>query len=217
MATVLDRSSSISVNRLRLPAGDLEDKEVDMKHSRHVTRPDTVRPRRPSALLATSALAVALLALGVWSAGALAGGARASKATVSLHSTGLGRVLADPRGHTLYLFLKDRNGKSACTGMCPRYWPPLLARAKPSAGSGVRAAWLATTRRSDGKLQVTYRRHPVYTYVLDKKAGQTAGEGVSAFGATWWAVSANGTAVRKAAPTPTTSTTTTPYPGNPYP
>jgi hypothetical protein len=65
---------------------------------------------------------------------------------------------------------------------------------------------------------VTYNRHPLYTYALDKRAGQTNGEGNSAFGAKWYAVSAKGTAVIKASTTPTASTTD-PYPTttNPYP
>jgi hypothetical protein len=75
-----------------------------------------------------------------------------------------------------------------------------------------------TTKRGDGRLQVTYNRHPLYTYALDKRAGQTNGQRQSAFGAKWYAVSAAGRAVVKAPPTTTTTTTTTsPYPTNPYP
>jgi hypothetical protein len=72
---------------------------------------------------------------------------------------------------------------------------------------------LGTTRRSNGSRQVTYNNHPLYTYVLDKRAGQTKGEGISAFGARWYAVSARGKAVvRASTTTSTTTTTTTPYP-----
>jgi hypothetical protein len=60
---------------------------------------------------------------------------------------------------------------------------------------------------------VTYNKHPLYTYVLDKRAGQTTGEGISAFGARWYAVSARGRALVKASATTSTPTTsTTPYP-----
>ena len=64
---------------------------------------------------------------------------------------------------------------------------------------------------------MTYNRHPLYTYVLDKGAGQTTGEGVSAFGAKWYAVSAKGAAVvgAQGTPTTTTPTTSTPYPTYP--
>jgi predicted lipoprotein with Yx(FWY)xxD motif len=163
-------------------------------------------------------LAVGLAALGIWSAGALAGGTSTNKGTISLRNTDLGKVLVSSKGRTLYLFLKDRNGKSACAGMCAQYWPPLVARGKPTAGAGVKAAWLATVKRADGRMQVSYRRHPLYAFSLDKRAGQTTGEGMSAFGGKWYAVSSSGAAVRKAAPVGSTSTTTTttPYP-NPYP
>ncbi len=74
---------------------------------------------------------------------------------------------------------------------------------------------LGTTRRSNGSRQLTYNKHPLYTYALDKHAGQTNGEGKLVFGAKWYAVSGSGKAVVKAAPpatTTTTRTTTCPYP-----
>ena len=69
-------------------------------------------------------------------------------------------------------------------------------------------ALLGRTMRSDGRLQVTYNRHPLYTFALDKQPHQTRGEGNLAFGARWWAVSARGTKVGKPATTTTTTTTT---------
>ena len=89
------------------------------------------------------------------------------------------------------------------------FWPPLLSHGKPTAGSGVKASLLGTTRRSSGSRQVTYNKHPLYTYSLDKKAGQTKGEGILAFGAKWYVVSAKGSAVVKAPSTTTTAGTTT--------
>ena len=82
----------------------------------------------------------------------------------------------------------------------------MLKHGKLTAGSGVKKSLLGTTRRSNGSLQVTYNKHPLYTYTLDKKAGQTKGEGILAFGAKWYAVSAKGRAVL---PGGTTTTTTT--------
>jgi hypothetical protein len=72
----------------------------------------------------------------------------------------------------------------------------------PTGGKGVTTSLLGTTTRSNGKLQVTYNRHPLYTFKLDKAAGQTNGEGQAAFGAKWYAVSSKGTAVLKASPAP---------------
>jgi predicted lipoprotein with Yx(FWY)xxD motif len=171
------------------------------------------KPRHRTSRIGAVALLLALGAIGFLTAGALAGSTR-SNATVSLGETNLGSILVNARGHTLYLFAKDRSGRSACSGSCARFWPPLISRAKPTAGSGLRSALLGTTRRTDGRMQVTYNRHPLYTYALDKRAGQTNGEGSSNFGAKWWAVSARGNAVMKppATTTSTTGTTSCVYP-----
>lgn len=158
------------------------------------------------ALMAIASLAVA----GFLLAGTTARGAVQSGATVSLRTTKLGAILVNSRGHTLYLFAKDKNGKSACSGMCATYWPPAIVKTKPTAGAGVKASLLGTTLRADGRKQVTYNHHPLYGFALDKQAGQTNGQGTTAFGARWWAVSARGTAVTKVATgTTTTGTTTT--------
>jgi hypothetical protein len=61
--------------------------------------------------------------------------------------------------------------------------------------AGVRASLLGTTKRADGRLQVTYNRHPLYAFVKDSKKGRTAGEGLTAFGGQWHAVSPAGTVV----------------------
>ncbi len=144
--------------------------------------------------------------------GQLAHGATQSHATVSVKATSLGKVLVSSNGHTLYLFMHDKLGKSSCTGQCAAFWPPLIVSAKPVAGLGVKASMLGWTKRANGKLQVTYNHHPLYWFSLDKKAGQVNGEGVNHFGGLWWAVSTRGLAVKKAAapaPTTTSSSTTT--------
>jgi predicted lipoprotein with Yx(FWY)xxD motif len=159
-------------------------------------------------------LAAALGVVGFLAAGSVARSATRSSATVSLRKTSLGMVLVAANGHTLYLFGKDRNGRSACTGSCAQFWPPLLVRGKPTAGPGVKASLLGTTKRSSGSVQVTYNKHPLYSYSLDKRTGQTKGEGVLAFGAKWYALSAKGVAIVKPVSTGTTTapTTTSPYP-----
>jgi predicted lipoprotein with Yx(FWY)xxD motif len=161
-------------------------------------------------LTLTSVLAV----IGFLATGSVARSAAHTNATVSLRKTTLGLILVNSKGHTLYLFAKDKKGKSACSGSCTRFWPPLLSQSKPTAGSGVRPSLLGTTTRRNGSRQVTYNKHPLYTFVLDKRAGQTKGEGLFEFGAKWYAVSGLGRAVVKASTTTstTTTTTTTPYP-----
>ena len=118
-------------------------------------------------------------------------------AVVSSGSSGLGRILVDQRGRTLYLFEKDTKGISSCRGNCAGYWPPLLTTGKPRAATNVRAALLGTTKRADGSLQVTYNHHPLYTFTQDTKAGQTSGQNVNAFGADWYAVAPTGAKIDK--------------------
>lgn len=145
------------------------------------------------------ALVVALIAAGCGSSasGSLSGGLYGSGATASAptHSTGparvsaantsLGRIVVDNTGRTLYLFEKDTNGRSACYGPCATYWPPLLTNGKPLAQTGVNQQLVGTTRRQDGSEQVTYAGHPLYLFLLDRKPGQTNGEGSEDFGAGW--------------------------------
>jgi predicted lipoprotein with Yx(FWY)xxD motif len=118
-----------------------------------------------------------------------------SPATVGVASTGLGKILVDSQGRTLYLFQKDSGTKSSCFGACATAWPPLRAPGKTTVGSGLSAGKVGTTSRSDGRPQVTYNGHPLYLFVKDQKAGDTAGQGVSAFGGGWFALSAAGTQV----------------------
>ena len=148
-------------------------------------------------LLTIAALAAASsLAVGLNSALAAnhAGGAAVKVANAG---TGLGRILVDGRGRTLYLFEKDKHGNSACTGQCAGYWPPLIASGKPLATVGAQPSLLGTTKRGDGRLQLTYNHHPLYTFVKDTSKGQTNGEAVDAFGAEWYALSAAGAKVEK--------------------
>jgi predicted lipoprotein with Yx(FWY)xxD motif len=119
-----------------------------------------------------------------------------SRPTVQVRRTGLGKILVDLRGRTLYLFKKDTGGKSRCSGSCAVNWPPLLTTGRPTAGSGINATKLGTTRRSDGKTQVVYNRHPLYRFVGDTKPGNTKGQGLTAFGARWFVVSPAGGQIR---------------------
>jgi predicted lipoprotein with Yx(FWY)xxD motif len=141
-------------------------------------------------------LAVLVLAAAIFvGASAIASSAVRKPATVKTGTSALGRIIVDGRSHTLYLFKKDTHGRSACSGACAQNWPPLLTKGKAKAGRGARSSLLGTTRRADGTTQVTYRRHPLYTFVGDAgKRGSTKGEGLTAFGARWYVVSAKGTA-----------------------
>ena len=138
----------------------------------------TVRWGRRTAALVLVAAVASVTALSA--SATVTGGA-----TVKARATSLGRIVVNAQGRSLYLFEKDRRGKSACYGQCAQYWPPLLTRGKPVAGMGVKAKLLGVTRRRNGTMQVTYAGHPLYRYVLDARAGQTTGEGSTLFGAGW--------------------------------
>jgi predicted lipoprotein with Yx(FWY)xxD motif len=144
------------------------------------------------------AVAVAALSAAALIPGGLAAASKGSRASVGVTQSKLGRILVDGRGRSLYLFEKDRNGKSSCYGACMAYWPPLIASGKPHAGQGVKASLLGRTKRMDGRWQVTYKRHPLYRFVGDTKKGQTNGEGLTDFGGSWDLVSPAGAKVEKA-------------------
>jgi predicted lipoprotein with Yx(FWY)xxD motif len=95
------------------------------------------------------------------------------------HVTGLGSVLVDPSGKTLYEYVPDHQGLSRCTGRCAVQWPPLLVTRPPTRaqlGPGVDPALVRTDRRADGSLQVTYDGWPLYTYLLDGSPGEAIGQ-----------------------------------------
>jgi predicted lipoprotein with Yx(FWY)xxD motif len=93
-------------------------------------------------------------------------------------SAALGSFLVDSKGMTLYLYTKDTPNTSYCYASCATAWPPLLTSGAPTAGTGVTASMLGTTKRTDGTTQVTYNGWPLYYWVNDKVAGDTTGENV---------------------------------------
>lgn len=115
--------------------------------------------------------------------------------TIRAATSFLGTILVDGQGRTLYLFKADSGTKSACSGACASAWPPLRVSGKQLVGSGVSGSEVGSTRRSDGSQQVTYNGHPLYTYVGDTKAGDVTGQGLTQFGAAWFALSPAGNQV----------------------
>jgi predicted lipoprotein with Yx(FWY)xxD motif len=149
---------------------------------------------RPLNLLISlgAAIVIAAIGTGLALAGQSGGGAK-----VKLAKTRDGTILVDSKGITLYDFVKDKGTTSVCYGACAALWPPLITTGKPAAGPGVRASLLGTTKRKDGKLEVTYGGHPLYYFVTDRKPGQTTGQGVDQFGGPWWVLSAAGKEIHR--------------------
>jgi predicted lipoprotein with Yx(FWY)xxD motif len=119
-------------------------------------------------------------------------GHAASHAVVKTRHGKLGTFLVGPNGRTLYLFEADKTKKSTCYAACATAWPPLLTSGKPKAAGKTKSSLLGTTKRKDGKKQVTYKGHPLYYFIKDKKAGDTKGQDVDGFGAQWYVVAPSG-------------------------
>lgn len=145
----------------------------------------------------------ALLAVPVLLAGLLAGCGSTSGAAAHVptgyelgvaHLHGLGAVLVDRAGHTLYLYVPDKASGPTCSGACARQWPPLVAEAHPRLGPGVRRGLVGSVPGPDGGRQVTYRGWPLYTWRLDTAPGEATGQGYDM--GLWYAVSPRGLAVR---------------------
>ena len=117
---------------------------------------------------------------------------------------GLGQVLTDQGGKTLYLFTKDSTNppRSTCVDDCAKMWPPLLAGGEVLA-SGVEPGRLGTVTRPDGSIQVTVGNWPVYMYAGDSGPGQATGHGV---GNVWFVIEKEGckstAPVKKSEPKP---------------
>ncbi|MFF0725732.1 hypothetical protein [Streptomyces sp. NPDC004134] len=119
------------------------------------------------------------------------------KATVKTASAGkLGTILVDEKGHTLYLFEKDKSTTSTCDGACAKAWPPLLTSGTPKTEGSAKFKLVDTSKRSDGKTQVTYDGHPLYRFEGDSKPGDTNGQGLDQFGAKWFVLDADGKEVK---------------------
>jgi predicted lipoprotein with Yx(FWY)xxD motif len=83
-----------------------------------------------------------------------------------------GPVLATPKKQALYTWNVEKDFKIHCKGSCAKLWPPLIVRSKAAVPARIARikGTFGTIRRPDGRLQVTYNRRPVYTYVHE---GQT--------------------------------------------
>jgi predicted lipoprotein with Yx(FWY)xxD motif len=129
------------------------------------------------------------------SAASATSNAASSGAAVKVTHGAHGVYLTGASGRALYLWVADKNGKSACSGACAQAWPPLTTKAAPSGSGGVAMAKLTTITRSDGTKQVAYDGHPLYYFAGDTGAGTTTGQGSNSFGAKWWLVAPSGTAI----------------------
>lgn len=120
-------------------------------------------------------------------------GAAPTGAKVKIVDSEFGRVIADGKGEAFYLFGRDGKGPSECNGACADVWPPVITQGRPRAGAGAKANLLGTTRRKNGKLQVTYAGQPLYYYEHDAP-GTILCHDVVEFGGLWLVVRPSGKA-----------------------
>jgi predicted lipoprotein with Yx(FWY)xxD motif len=126
-----------------------------------------------------------------------AGASAGSQATLTARSSKYGSILFDGRGRALYAFTRDRRGGSSrCYGACAQKWPVYFSGGRLVAGKGVKRSLISTTKRRDGRRQITYNGRPLYYYSGDKKPGRVLCQNVPEFGGTWLVMRPSGTLVR---------------------
>jgi predicted lipoprotein with Yx(FWY)xxD motif len=113
---------------------------------------------------------------------------------------GLGNVLVDGEGLTVYMFQTDHQGHpSVCVGLCAVGWPPLTltpTTTRPIAGPGIKNSLLGTSKRADGTTQITYDGWPLYTWPQDTAPGEATGQALTNLGGRWYVLNAEGTVIR---------------------
>ncbi len=117
----------------------------------------------------------------------------ASGTRIVARTSEFGTVLWGPKRQAIYIFERDGKDRSRCYGDCAEAWPPVLTTGNPVADGEVDATKLGTTKRKDGRLQVTYNGRPLYYY--DEPAGEVSCHNVDEFGGLWLVVEASGEAV----------------------
>ena len=121
-------------------------------------------------------------------------GTKISSATIS----GLGPVLVDAQGKTLYVFAPDNAKAVTCTGNCAGVWPPVtLSGSKAVAEGAVKASLLGSDPNPSGGRVVTYAGWPLYTYTGDGGPGTANGWTVDLNGGYWYVISPAGQVIKK--------------------
>jgi len=138
-------------------------------------------------------------AFGVWYTVTPRGTPDPGTTTVGSEHSGRARILAITAGlthatATLYAFSIDTRRMSKCTGLCAKFWPPVLTTRSVRAGPGVNQHLLGTLRRADGTIQVSYNGHPLYFFALGLNSG-TSGAGAGVFGGVFRLIRTNGTLI----------------------
>jgi predicted lipoprotein with Yx(FWY)xxD motif len=140
---------------------------------------------------------------------AVLAGSAAARATTQLSASaavkistgnvpGLGTVLVDAKGKTLYMFVPDKQRRVTCVRTCAAIWPPvkLAGGAKPVATGHAKASLLGSDPNPAGGRVVTYHGWPLYTYVTDTRAREATGQALNLNGGLWYVLAPSGKIVR---------------------
>jgi predicted lipoprotein with Yx(FWY)xxD motif len=128
------------------------------------------------------------------SSSSTSGAAQVSTGSVA----GLGTVLVNAQGQTLYMFVPDKQSAVTCVGQCAAVWPPmqLPSGQSPVAAGGAKASLLGSDPNPAGGRAVTYAKWPLYTYTADTSAGMATGQALNASGGLWYVLSPSGAVIR---------------------
>jgi|SRR5579862_1864112 len=156
--------------------------------------------RLKTLFVVSSVAALALLVTAV----ALAAEGKSKHSTASVKITtrsvsGLGKILVNSQGRTLYMFVPDKHKSVTCHGQCAKIWPPVFlpAGGKIVAAGGVKQALLSSDKDSTGGRVVTYNHWPLYLYLGDPKAGAVSGQALNVNGGLWYVMSPTGAIIKK--------------------
>ena len=110
--------------------------------------------------------------------------------------SGLGNVVVDGNGRTVYILTSGDQTNVPCTDAsgCTKLWPDLpfpSGASAATAGTGVKASLLGKKKLGD-ETYPTYNGWLMYEYAGDPGPGQAKGQGIKSFGGTWYALNAAG-------------------------
>jgi len=161
------------------------------------------------AAAATAGLVAACSSGGTSQAAAPAGAGPASPASASRGTVvsvrtlpGVGSVLVNRSGMTVYSSEQEASGTIECTGGCLSFWMPVKAASATAlhGSSGVTGTLGTIHRQDNGVTQLTYNGKPLYTFRLDHAPGEAHGNNFTDnFGGTsftWHTLTASGAAAQ---------------------
>jgi predicted lipoprotein with Yx(FWY)xxD motif len=150
----------------------------------------------------TAAALTAVAALAITGLGSAAAGVTSARKAVTVSTRnvhGLGTILVDSSGRTLYMFVPDKQKKVTCKSTsCQAAWPPLkLTGAKAVASGRAKQSLISSDPNPRGGKVVTYNHWPLYTYIGDSKPGQASGQALNLNGGLWYVLSPSGAVIKK--------------------